>query len=523
MSASNPLHRMARSALPVAGMSAVTLALTLAWQLLIARTYGASGQLDAFWIALAVPRAIIESFHFGLLTLLFVLVFHRRDGGGDEDPWRQACAVLNVTLLATLAVIAALFVWSDALTRWMAPGFSRAEAELSAALLRGLAPVLVPTALAATVGGLAIARGTLTPFTLSRAAMPLLQIAVLLMLAGGLGIKVLVWAFWAGAVGCLIVYLPFTRQVRFRYRFTLGLDDPRTRELVRLQVVLAGAWVLISLNQVTARYFATLLGSGSVSALEYAWRFEIPITQIVGLAVALPTFALLARSAGASRREEFRAALAASARLLVLAVLPILGFLVVLREPLARLWFERGAFTGESAALVASLLPALAVVYFCRAFASVLVFGLLITGRVQLLLAGLAVELGLNATLCTVLAPIMGLQGVALASALAMLAVNGWLWSALLRDIGAFEPKRILVHLRPYALAACVSALALEVGRRAINAFGADAPGVAQLASIGAMGVGYLLVYLALCVATGVVVFRLAGGRPQLALRSGEG
>src|SRR5207302_11301937 len=145
---------------------------------------------------------------------------------------------------------------------------------------------------------------------------------------------------------------------------------------------------------------------------------------------------LRAQRAGLDPRAEFRATLAASARLLVLIVVPLLGFLVVLREPRTRLWLEHGAFSTQSARTVASLLPALAAVYFCRAFASILVFGLLTVGRTRLLLVGLAVETTANAGLDFVLGRLMGLPGIALAGAVSMCAVNAALWIVVLLDAG---------------------------------------------------------------------------------------
>jgi putative peptidoglycan lipid II flippase len=522
MSKHDLLNRMARSALLVGGTSIVTLVLTLGYQLLIARTFGASGQLDAFWMALAIPRAIVESFHFGLLTLLFVLVFHRRTQGQESDPWYQSSAVLNVTVLSTVAMIALLVVFSTPMMRWMAPGFSPANTELAASLLRRLALMLIPTVIAAALGGLAVARGNLAPFTLSRAAMPALQILALVALASRIGVWALVWAAWLGAAAAVAMYVPWARQVGLKHRFTFGLRHPETREILKLQGVLAVAWIVINCNQIAGRYFATLLGPGSVSALEYAWRFEVPIAQIVSLAVALPTFALLAQSASANRRDDFRAALATSARLLVLAVLPMLAFMVAFREPLTSLWLQRGVFTEDAVHRVASLLPALAIVYFCRAFASVLVFGLLITGRAWLLLGGLTVEVVLNVLLSMSLSRTMGLSGVVLASAISMLIVNGALWTALLRDIGAFAPIRMVAHLRPHAVSVLVALAIVEVVRRSVDLFGPEVTGARALLPIGILGAAYLLVYVVVCATTGLIDFQIARGLPRVALRSLE-
>lgn len=511
--------QMARSALLVAGVSAVTLVLTVAWQTLIARTFGVSTELDAFWVALGIPRAIAESFHLGLLTLLFVLVF-RRAPAESADPWRRASAVLNVTLAATAVGIVLLVALAPVLVPLMAPGLPQAEQRLSASLMRWLALMLVPTAIAAALGGIAISRARLLAFTLSRAVMPALQIVVLLACAASLGVQALVWALWIGAAGALLVFVPWLRRTDVRYHFGFNWRDPSTREIVGLQAVLAVIWLLILLNQVVDRRLASLLGPGNVSALEFAWRFEIPISQIVSLGVALPTFALLAQSASSDRRGEFRATLAVSARLLVMTVVPMLGFLVVLRGPLARVWLERGAFSGEAAQSVAALLPALSIVYLCRAFASILVFGLLMVGRARLLVAGLTCELIAHAALGYLLAGTLGLLGVAVASALAMLVVNGALWAQLLRDVGAFAPGRIAAHVGPNALAVAVAASLLEVIRRVVEGLGLEVIGLQALVPIAAMGAAYLLVYVAACVGTGVIALDLRRPFPRVALRS---
>jgi putative peptidoglycan lipid II flippase len=521
------LTQMARSAAVVAGVSAVTLLLTIAWQLLIARTFGTSRDLDAFWVALAIPRAIAESFHLGLLTLLFVIVFHRQHAGSpvgtkDEDRWRRSSAILNVTVAGTAIGMALLIGFASPLVRLMAPGLSAADLALSAMLLRDITLVLAPSAITAAIGGIAVARGDLLPFALARAAIPTLQIVTLLAVGVTFGVRVLVWALWIGAAGSMLIYVPWLRRAGFQYRFTLDLASPRTRSIVGLQSVLAAIWLLILLNQASDRFFASLLGAGSVSALEYAWRFEIPISQIVSLAVALPTFALLAQSASPDRRAAFRAALGSSARLLMLTVVPILGFLVVLREPLTRMWLEHGAFSAESARAVAGLVPSLSVVYFCRAFSSILVFGLLMAGRTRLLMAGLAAEVVLNTTLNLALSRLVGLPGITLASAISMTAVNAVLWARLLRETGGLRVRVAWLQARPVAVAGLVAIAGLEALRRGIGVSAPLDSGASSLLSLGFIGVAYLVLYIGACTGTGLIAWHPGERFPHFALRSIE-
>lgn len=509
--------RLARSAVLVAAVSLVTLLLTIAWQMSIARWFGASSELDAFWVAFGIPRAIADSFHLGLLTLLFVLVF-RADAGDDADQWRRASAVLNVTLIGTAVCVASLVVLAPVLVRWTAPGLPAALHESGATMLRQLAWMLIPTAVAAALGGIAIARAQLLPFSLSRAAMPALQLLVLFALAASFGVRALAWALIVGAAGAAAVLVPWLGRLAPRYHATLNWHDPETRRLVAMQGVLAVCWVLILLNQVIDRYLASFLEPGSVSALEYAWRFEIPIAQVVSLGVALPTFALLAQRTGIDRREGFRATLAQSARLLMMSVVPIIGFLIVLREPLARLWFERGSFLAADSERVAVLLPPLAIIFFCRAFASILVFGLLTVGRHRLLLAGLTGEVVLHALLGVMLSRTLGLQGVVIAAAAAMALTNGALWAALLSDLGGVAVGRLMAISARMLAASAIAVALLETARRTWwepMAVGMD---LALLVPLAVAGAGYLTIYVALCIGTGV--FQPRGLRLSVAGRS---
>jgi N-acetylglucosaminyl-diphospho-decaprenol L-rhamnosyltransferase len=402
--------RLLRSALLVAVFSALGLALTVTWQLAIARLFGASPALDAFWIGLALPKAISESFHFGLLTLLFVLVAARE----EEDPGALTSAVLNLTFLFTWAAVTVLVSAARPIVAAMAPGLAPADQARAVFFLRALAPVLGVTAVAGALGGLAVSRKRLLAFSASRAILPAAQTVVLLLLWRTSGVAGLVAAIWAGAIASVLVYGRGVRRLWSEYRPTLAFHGRTARTVLQLQATLALVWLLVNANQIAARHFASLLGPGQISALEFAWRFEIPIAQVVGFAVALPTFALLAASAGADQRDEFRRVLGTSTRLLMIGVVPMIGFMVVLREPLSRVWFQGGAFSAEAASSVASLLPWLAIVYLCRAFSSILVFGLLIVRRTRLLLAWMVVETALNAGLGGLLSRRFGLPGIAM-------------------------------------------------------------------------------------------------------------
>jgi putative peptidoglycan lipid II flippase len=506
---------LARSALLVAVFSALGLALTVTWQLAIARLFGASPALDSFWIGLALPKAISESFHFGLLTLLFVLVAARE----EEDPAALTSAVLNLTFLFTWVVVALIVSAATPIVSAMAPGLTPADQARAVFFMRALTPVLGLTAISGALGGLAVARKRLLAFSVSRAILPAAQTLVLLAMWRVSGVEGLVAAIWAGAIASVLVYGRGIARVWTEYRPTLSFRGRTAQTVLQLQGTLALVWVLVNANQIAARHFASLLGPGQISALEFAWRFEIPIAQVVGFAVALPTFALLAASAGADRRGEFRRVLGTSTRLLLIGILPLLGFMVILREPLSRVWFQGGAFSANAASEVAALLPWLAIVYLCRAFSSILVFGLLIVRRTGLLLACMVGETALNVGLGSVLSRTFGLPGIAMISALAMVASNVTLWIVLLRRTGGVPVRAAVPHVRAAAGAALVACAALEGLRRMIPGEWLSARGVAALYPVVLLGAAFAVVYVLLSFGFGVLRVDASSGRTRFGLR----
>src|SRR4029078_4097860 len=76
-------NQIARSATLLAGLSGAALFLTILWQLSLASIFGPPSALAAFWIALAAPRAVADSFHYGILTFLFIAIFSFPDDAAD--------------------------------------------------------------------------------------------------------------------------------------------------------------------------------------------------------------------------------------------------------------------------------------------------------------------------------------------------------------------------------------------------------------------------------------------------------
>ncbi len=333
---------------------ALSNAVGLVRQVLIARAFGTGGELDAFLAAQRLPDILFNLAAGGALASAFIPTFTgfltRDDHAGA---WRLASGVMNLVflILAAASLIAAVFAPAIVAALW---GFPPEQQALTVRLLRIL--LLTP----AIFGLSGLLMGVLNAhqyFLLPALAPTLLWLGMifgLVVLSPSLGIFGLAWGAVLGALLHLAVQLPGLRQLKqARYHRELGRHNPAVREVVRLMGPRLVGVAAVQLNFLVTSSLASFMIGGSVSALTYAWQiFTLPqvvIAQGISIA-ALPTFsAMAARGA----LDEMRASLADTLRAILFLALPATVGLLALRAPIVAMLYQGRNFNAESTALVA--------------------------------------------------------------------------------------------------------------------------------------------------------------------------
>jgi putative peptidoglycan lipid II flippase len=218
---------------------------------------------------------------------------------------------------------------------------------------------------------------------------------------------------------------------------------------------------------------------------------------------------------------EFRDTLAITVRLVGLLVVPLIGFMAVLREPLTFLWFRRGEFSSDAALLVASLLPPLGLILICRSFSSVMVFGLLSLQKTNALMGILFLEVTTGALLSYVLVNVMGVKGIVLATALAMMASNAWLWTLLLKRVGKLTFPSFVSQAWKIVAANLIAVVLLEVIYHTLWSDTYEST-LWTMTKLTGMGLAFLGAYTIACRSLGLIELGMSGGRPRLRLKPSE-
>jgi putative peptidoglycan lipid II flippase len=403
---------------------------------------GEGGTMDALVIAFRVPNLLRRIFGEGALAASFLPAFTR----AWEDQPRRAWQLLSVmfvwltivlvafTLLGE-AICAVLWRTSDDAATLELVGLSAAllpymificlAAQASAALQAlsqfrwpAFSPVLLNVCWLAAIwlvaprfapDKLAQAYGIAVAVLISG----LLQLAVLLPPLVRLGYRLdYDWSASRAA---------FWQVARAMVPITLGLAVTQLNTLMDSLI----AWTLSA--EAGGRQTVAWLGdavyypmqSGAAAAIYYGERFyQFPV-GILGQAIATVIYPLLSRHEARDDRAQIGIDLTLGLRLVWFTALPASLGIILVAQPLARVLFERGAFTAEDAARASRMMACYAAGVWAYCAIPVLVRGYYAVGDritpARLGLVAVAINFVLNLTLIWPLAE----NGLAIATAIA--------------------------------------------------------------------------------------------------------
>jgi putative peptidoglycan lipid II flippase len=343
----------------------------LARGILIARAFPAA-DLDAFFAANRVSETLFMLIAAGALGSAFIPTFTGLLAqGAGRAAWRLASALANliILVLSLLAILAGIF--APQIVRYLlAPGFSTNPAlfALTVQLLRIQLASVVLFGLGGLVVGILNAHQVFFVPALTPSMYQLGLIFGVLVLAPRMGIQGLAWGVVIGAVFYLALQIPALRrlpsptetfdqdktsgQVTEKYALTFGLSDASVREVVKLMGPRILGIAVVQLNFWVNTWLASQMQTGSVAALQYGFSLmlmaEAAIAQSMAIA-AMPTFSA---QHALGKLDEMRSSVSASLRGVLLLAAPASIGLIILREPIVAVLYQRGQFDARMTSLV---------------------------------------------------------------------------------------------------------------------------------------------------------------------------
>ena len=378
-------HRIALTSIVLLFINIVVAATGYLRELVLARTFGAGTEMDAFYFTLGLVQATHDLLFGAALTATVVPLLHRCEQGelrGDYDPARFTVTVaIMVGLLASALAIAirvALPYLIDVLSPKL-PLVVRAQCIALSNLLVWLLPLNALTnvcVLALNAHRRFILAGTVYLF------INLAFVVVLLLIEPGAGVEGLSIASLAGPLFVLPILATSMARMGLlgllRPDFSKKFFAPMWRQSrpILLTFGIGSSLGLLMVAHLIIRGFAGESGAGSIAALGYAFRlYEVPLSLIANPAAVLmlPGIAILYRAGsmveiGKVGRQTLLGGL--------VVLFPAAVVTWISADLIVHVFLERGNFDAQAARLTADALrgfaPAIVgegiIVVFYRVF-----------------------------------------------------------------------------------------------------------------------------------------------------------
>lgn len=349
------MSHLARSTLIIAFFFGVEKVLGFIRQVLVARTFGLSAELDAFNAANNIPDLIFALISGGALAIAFIPVLSEYlQKSGRPAAWDLFSRIANLVFLTTAAFSVVVAIIAPQMVRWglgIAPGFTPAQQSLVADLMR----LNLIATLLFSLSGLVIASLQANQHFLLPAIAPSMydlgalfgvvilapqsgyQIGPITLPAFGMGVYGLVYGIILGSALFLAIQIPGMFRYQFRWTPAIDLHHPGVQQVLGLLAPRILTVFCIQLVFLAQDNIASRLAEGTVSALVYGWLFmQVPETLI---GTALGTALLPTISEQISRQEwsAFRQSMNSAVRVILALTIPIAAMLAIVIRPVVEI------------------------------------------------------------------------------------------------------------------------------------------------------------------------------------------
>jgi len=475
--------------------------LGFAREMVIASMFGATAETDAFLVALIIP-GFLAGVVAGTIPLAFIPVFTKyRIEQGEEDAWRIASTLINISLIILICSVVLTFLAAPVLIPMLGPGLAKGTQQMAVHLTRVMSPAII---LMGLVGLSTALLNSYKHFTTPAFAVLLYNsgiIAGALILSGRFGVTSLAIGVVFGSLGQLLIQSVILAKKRSYYTFSLNLNHPGIKRIAWLLLPFLVSSATGQLNVLVDRILASGLVAGSISALNFGVRVTGLPLGIFAAAIGVAVYPTLSQQVAGGRLNQVRNTFSEGIRMLWFTIIPVSVGLIVLREPIIRLLFERGAFGGVATKMTASAVLFYSLGLFARAANVMLTrtyFAMQDT-RTPVKLGVISVTV--NIILNLILVRYLALGGLALASSVAS-TVNFLMLAYFLRKkLHCIDGYRIVKSACKSISASLVMGVTCWLTLNLSRPLFADVmPLKQQVLQVGSLAVIGLLVYLALAI-----------------------
>lgn len=286
-----------------------------------------------------------------------------------------------------------------------------------------------------------------------------LSIIIAVLLSKKFGVKMLGYGTLFAFLIQMVFLIPFCYKKGFKYKLTINFNDKNIKKMaLGIMPILVGA----SANQINSLVdgnLASFLVTGSMSALNFAYKLNIFVIGLFVASITSVIYPLFSQLGSKKEIKKLKTTFCKSINSVILITMPISVGALILAEPIIKVLFERGAFDSTATSMTAKVLSCYAIGMVASGMRDVIVRMFYALQDTKTPMKNSILCVGFNVVFNLMLIRYLKVSGLALASSISAILAVCFLLFNLRKKIGRFNGKSILLTIIKTLIASAIMAV----------------------------------------------------------------
>ncbi|MBW6410891.1 murein biosynthesis integral membrane protein MurJ [Clostridium weizhouense] len=411
--------------------------------MLIANNFGAGMYTDAYNVAVTIPETIFMLVGLAISTSFLPVLSKIRAKKNEKEMYKFANNVINILFIISIAIFIITSIFSKEIVGLLGHGFDDNTTLIAVKLTRiTLINLLFMSINACFTALLQVNEDFVIPSILGLFFN--LPMIVYLLFFKNYDIMGLTIANVIGNFLRVVIQVPSLVSHRYRYKFFIKFKDKELKGILILIIPVIIAAGANSLNVMVDKAIASSFSEGSISALGYAEKLIFFINSIITTSISSVAYPMLSNARNDGKHKEFIGILKQSIIYLALLLIPITVGIIVFKKDIVSIIYERGKFDEDAVKLTVLALFGYSFGIFFTGMRDILNSTLFSMGKTKITTLNGIIGVTINVILSITLSKYMGIAGIALASAIAMMITSILLFSSIIKIEKNFKLKDII-------------------------------------------------------------------------------
>lgn len=325
--------------------------------IIFAKFYGTGYEATAFFTALKIPTQIVDLVLSSAIVSTFVPVFNEiMQKEGKVKANQFANRFINVIAIFATGISVLGMIFAPQIVHLLAGGFSEQTYTLTVELIRITFPMIIFTAMAFSFVGFLQSYGEFNVPAMISGISNLVVILFLICFNQSTGIHGVAYCMVIAWLLQLLIQIPWAKKFGYPFQVKMDYKDVNLKKVFLLSIPILISTAVLPINNLVSTRLASEMSDSAIAALEYAYKLYIVISGVFTYAVGNIIFPELSRIASEKKQEDFRDLLQKAIRLLTFILIPLTLGLMLYRQDVVSVMYERGEFTETSTIETASAL-----------------------------------------------------------------------------------------------------------------------------------------------------------------------